>query len=362
MKFEVEGFNLDELIKVLYRKKIPLKNVVMSDNSHISFEADDRFEAKVKRYILNYKVKTNLSKIKQMPKFFLANLGIVLGVFFGSLFFIFASNFTWQIKVYGTDELSPNEILQVLEDNGVKVGKINLATREEIETILLNNYDRIAQVSVIKQGTAIIINLSEKLVYEDNSFEPIVAKYSGIITEVNIKTGTTNVKVGDYVNVGDVLVLPFNLNADGEKINVQPLAEIKAKIFVVGGCSLSEEEYVLQPTGKVTIEYKYSLFGFNIFSGKNKNSFAQFETKVYNENVSDLVPLKRQKVVYYELAVATVRHNLSAEEEGLKQKSYSLALEKLPSAYELIDEQTTTTLIDNTLRATTILTIVGIIN
>ena len=43
-------------------------------------------------------------------------------------------------------------------------------------------------------------------------------KYSGIIKEINIITGTTNVKVGDYVNVGDVLVLPFNINANGEKV------------------------------------------------------------------------------------------------------------------------------------------------
>ena len=59
----------------------------------------------------------------------------------------------------------------------------------------MNNYDRIAQVSVIREGTAIIINLSEKLVYTEVEFQPIIAKYSGIIKDIKVITGTINVNV-----------------------------------------------------------------------------------------------------------------------------------------------------------------------
>ena len=219
----------------------------------------DKDYKKVKRYIANYKVKQTLSNFKQIPILLLKNLGIIIGCFLGVLFGIFVSNYTWQIQVYGTKDLCVTDILSVLSENGIRKGKINHQTSKEIEEILLNKYDRIAQVSVIRKGTAIIINLSEKLVYVEGEFQPIKAKHAGTIKEINIITGTTNIKVGDYVNAGDILVLPFNINANGEKISVNPLAEIKAEIFVVSKCEISKTETQLIRTGNTTTIYNYKL-------------------------------------------------------------------------------------------------------
>ena len=250
MKIELKGYNIDNLLKTLYVKKIRLFNIKRVDYGQVVFEVLDKDYKKVKRYIANYKVKQTFGKLRNLPKFILERLGVVLGCFLGLIFGLFASNYTWQIKIFGTEELTCNEILQVLEENGVKKGKINHQSNKEIENILLNNYDRIAQVSVIKEGTTIIINLSEKLVYEEGEFQPIVAKYNGIIKDIKIVTGTTNIKVGDYVNVGDVLVLPFNINSNGDKVAVNPMAEITAEIFHVSKCELNRQEYVLKRTGR----------------------------------------------------------------------------------------------------------------
>ena len=176
MKIDLTGYNIDNLLKILYTKKVTLFNVVRNEHNKVSFEILDKDFKKVKRYIANFKVQQTLSKVKQIPKFLLANLGVILGCFVGILFYLFASNYTWQIQVYGTKDLTKSEIISVLKENGIKKGKINHQTSEEIEEILLNRYDRIAQVSVIREGTAIIINLSEKLVYVESEFEPIKAK------------------------------------------------------------------------------------------------------------------------------------------------------------------------------------------
>ena len=173
MRFDLKGYNLDNLIKMLYLKKVTLYNVTKHSNDHLTFEIDDKDEKKVKRYIANFEVTRTLGKLKRVPKLVATNVGILLGVFIGIIFAIFMSNYTWQIRVYGTVELRETEIIEVLKDNGVRVGKINLASSEDIENILLKNYDRIAQVSVIRQGTAIIINLSEKLVYSETEYAAI---------------------------------------------------------------------------------------------------------------------------------------------------------------------------------------------
>jgi len=361
MKYRLSGYNIDNLLKILYTKKVVLYNVERLSHNEVSFEINDKQAKKVKRYITNFKTTQNLTGFKRLPSFILANLGIVLGVFFGSIFYLFASQFTWQIKVYGTKELSEIQILDVLSDNNIKKGKINLSSKEEIEEILLKNYDRIAQVSVIKQGTAIIINLSEKLVYQESEHLPIRALNNGIITEINIITGTTNVKVGDYVNIGDILVLPFNLDANNNKISVEPIAEIKAEIYIVGKCEISKTEQVLVKTGKKQVEYKYKFFNLNLFSGKNKNSFALFESFVYNENVGNLLPFTRDVCTYYELAYTTKTNNFEECKQNLIDKSIRQAKENLVVG-EILSEETITTIVEDKMYAITTIKVNGIIN
>lgn len=362
MRFDLKGYNLDNLIKMLYLKKVTLYNVTKHSNDHLTFEIDDKDEKKVKRYIANFKVTRTLGKLKRVPKLVATNVGILLGVFIGIIFAIFMSNYTWQIRVYGTVELRETEIIEVLKDNGVRVGKINLASSEDIENILLKNYDRIAQVSVIRQGSAIIINLSEKLVYSEIEYAPITAKFNGIVSEINIITGTSNVKIGDYVNVGDPLVLPFNINSDGEKVSVEPIAEIRGNIFVVYTAELKRTEYVLNRTGKSIKTYHYKLFDLNLFSGKSKNSFALFETVSYNENISRLVPFSRDVTIYYELSPVEITHDLDDERDSLIESSRAGAYELLPTYTKMIDEHTKVALVSDALYATTSITVEGVIN
>lgn len=360
MKFDLTGYNIDNLLKTLYLKKITLFNVKKVERNQVSFEILDKDYKKVKRHIANFKIKQTMTKFKQLPRFVLANLGVVIGVFIGILFGLFASNYTWQILVYGTEELTKEDILCVLNENGVKKGKINTQTSEEIEEILLNHYDRIAQVSVIREGTAIIINLSEKLVYQEIEFQPIRAKHNGIIKEINLITGTTNVKVGDYVNVGDVLVLPFNVNANGEKVSVKPLAEIKAEIYVVAKCEMKKFENILIRTGRSKKVYKYKLKNLNLFYGKSKNSFALFEMSVYNENISDLVPLNREVCVYYELAHQTIERNFDKEEQSLIERTKEQAYQDLPAG-EIVNETSKTHIVDDVMYAISTITVLGYI-
>ncbi|MCQ2564734.1 MAG: sporulation protein YqfD [Clostridia bacterium] len=362
MKFNVTGYNLDNLLKKLYIKKIKLFNLKRLSQTEVQFEVEDKAYKRVKKYVANFKVKNNKPKAKRIGMFFVSNISIVLAVFVGAIFCLFLGNYTWQIEIFGLKDLTKNEVVEVLNQNGVKVGKISTKSAEQIENLLLENINRIAQVSVIKQGTAIIINLSEKLVYEPTEFLPIVATFSGIVERINIITGTTNVKVGDYVNVGDVLVLPFNMDANNNKVFVKPLAEIYGKIFVVGKTSLKTQEIVLKRTGNSQVVYDYYLFNNHIFSGKRENLFAKFEFVSYNENVSKLVPLKRKVTTYFELKETVVEHNLVEEQDAVLLKSQQLAHEMLPQDAKIVDEKTEKTLVDDTLTACTILTVEGKIN
>jgi len=360
MKFELNGYNVDSLIKLLYLKKIPLYNIKRVSHKQISFEILDKHEKKVKRYIHNFKVKKTFSNFKQLPKILLANLGMILGCFVGVLFFLFASNYTWQIQVFGASDIPVSNIIEVLQNNGIRKGKINHQTSAEIEDILLNHYARLGQVSVIKRGTAIIINVSEKLVYDAGEFTPITAKYNGIIKEINVITGTNNVKIGDYVQAGDILVLPFNVNADGTKVPVQPKAEIKAEILHITKTEMQKTEKVLVRSGKTQTSYKYNFISKYLFSSKFKNSFALFEVVMYNENISDILPINRDCFVYYELLESEISHDFEAEQQQFINENMRLSRESMPVG-EILNESTKTHVVADTMFCITTINIFGVI-
>lgn len=361
MKYVLNGYNIDNLLKTLYLKKVVLFNVVRSENT-LTFEAKDCDDKKIKRYIKNFKVNDKTNKKIKLKRFFISNVSLILAVFFGVIFSIFASNYIWQIKIYGAENLNKSDIISVLKENGVSIGKLNTKTRDEITEILMNSYDRIAQASVIKKGTAIFINISEKLVYEETEFAPITAKFAGIVESINLSTGTLNVKVGDYVNVGDILVLPFNLNQNGEKISVKPIAEIYGEIYIKDSISLSKVEKRLVKSGKSKKIYNYKLWNFDLFSGKSKNSFAFFEIEMYNESISDLVPFSRDVCVYHELIETEIIHNLEDEKQEIMDKSKQTAYEKIPSGQNIIGERQDVTIINDTLHVVTTIACQGIIH
>lgn len=362
MKYDITGYNVEELLLKLYSKKLKLYDIKKYDYKHISFRLENKNHNKVKKYLANYQVIITKQGIKNLPKLILSQIGILLGVFVGIIFGIFFSSYTWQIEIYGTKNLTNTEILSVLKNNGIKTGKINLISSEEIESILLNNYERLAQVSVIKKGTAIIINLSEKLVYEEIEYNPILANSCGIITNLNVITGTINVKVGDYVNVGDILVLPFNVDSAGKKVSVKPIADIKATIFSITKTEINKHEQILVNSGKTQKVYRYKLFNFNLFFGKNKNSFALFSVDSYNENISDLVPFSRQVFVYHELVPKQIENDLTTAKQTIIDENETQAKLKLPSGAEIIDIDSSLQTSEEKLVAYTTLTYIGSIN
>ena len=89
MKVELSGYNIDNLLKTLYSKKVTLKNVFREDYNKISFEILDKDFKKVKRYIANFKVKTSLCGIRKLPYMMLENIGAIIGFFVGVVFSIF---------------------------------------------------------------------------------------------------------------------------------------------------------------------------------------------------------------------------------------------------------------------------------
>lgn len=362
VKFIIKGYNLDQLLNKMQAQNIECFNILRTSVDGLEISVKPKHYKRIKALLSNYEYTTKFLGLSNIRQWAVKNVAVIamIPVIVGLA--IFSTRFVWSVRIYGVDDGMQAEIIEVLRENNISVGKSMPKSSLEIEKLLLTALPNVAQVSCIRRGTTIIINVSEKLVYTPSEYQPITANYDGVVESFNLISGTLAVNIGDFVAKGDVLVYPFTLDKDGNQVQVRPIAEIKAKAYIVGECVQAGSTLELKRTGNTYTTSCISIWDKNLFSKNEAKPFDIYETSVYNENISSVLPLVRSTITYYELAYTIVNHDLYAERESCEESSKLKAYEQLPTNVEILDEQTNSLVLRDNLYCTTTLTIVTIIS
>lgn len=356
IKISIKGLNLDSLVFKLSKNIKTIKNIERKSYDELALIVDKKELSVVKKYLKYYDYtifdKWNNIKKKYIASFLTSIIVLPIIMFFA----IMSSNILWSIKIESNEKIERQEIIDILNSNDIKVGKKIKLTGKEIENILLSN-DKIAQCSCVFVGTTLVINISPKLVYNPTSFEPVRASFSGVVEQISNVRGQLNCRVGDFVKKGDILILPYITDKFGNNISVEPKGEIVGKAYTSATVALSHKEKVFVQSGRTK---KYTKICWN---KKNNYSsykpFVFFETKVYNSYISSVIPVVRQKIVFFELVESVKENDLVAEQENNEQKSKSDARESLPANIKIIDEKTYSVVANDTLFSTTTISFWG---
>lgn len=358
IKIELKGLNLDTLIGKLSCNVGSIKDIKRVEYDRLEFCANKNDWGIIKKLIKNFEY-TVQDKTQIITKKIVASfLAVVIAMPIVLFFAIISSNYLWKIKIEGTGQVDKQNILTILADKGVKVGKKISINAKDIESILLEN-QQIAQCSCVYIGTTLIINISEKLVYTPTNYEPIRAKYSGFVEELDVGRGEVNCRIGDFVHQGDILVLPYIVDREGNNIPVEPKATISGKAYISNTVALPREEKVLVKSNK-TKKYIRVCFG-----DKQKNDFSYYkpfvfyELKVYNTNISSILPFVRQKLVFYELVESTKINDLVSLQTENEAKSKQQAYQNLPQNMQVLEEKTMSVVANDVLFSTTTISFQG---
>ena len=187
------------------------------------------------------------------------------------------------LKLAGISEDKQTQILQIIENEGVKKGiykkKVNI--QGLINKIRLERED-VAWVGMEIKGTNLIVKVAEadekpEIINEDE-FCNIVATKDGVVVKVEAQNGTPIVKEGDTVKKGDILVQGWIEGKYTGNRNVHAEGKILAKVWY----SEKEKVYFNQTTNNQTgaKEKKYSInvnnFQINFF--KTLSKFEKYDT------------------------------------------------------------------------------------
>lgn len=222
VNISIEGYYIEKLINICISKKIFLWNLKRKKSTYLEANISIKDFKKIKPIIKKTRCKIHINKRKGFPfilnKYKGRKIFIISFIIIVLLIFI-TSRFIWNIEIIGNEELKEEEILELLSENGIKIGKYRgkINTAEIIRKIRLKN-DRIAWISINLDGTNVIVKLSENTKKPDiinkSEYCNIISNKAGVITKINAKTGTIMVNVGDVVQEGSILVARM----DGRKI------------------------------------------------------------------------------------------------------------------------------------------------
>ena len=221
LRIVVEGYYIERFINICRNRNYMMWNIKKVNDINIALNIEIKHFREICKIAKNTQSKISIKSKKGLPfllnkykkrKLFALFLILVLGIIFLS------SNFVWNIEIIEENGLAIENIMEDIQEAGLKIGtlKNDIDTKEIINKVRLER-DDIAWIGIELKGTNAIVRLvkadEKPEIVDEDEYCNIVSNKNGVITKINAQDGTANVKVGDTVSVGDVLIRKIYRNS-----------------------------------------------------------------------------------------------------------------------------------------------------
>lgn len=342
VNIKIEGYYIERFINICTTKQILLWNLKREDSItlHASVEVSNFKElrqickkTKCKMKIEGKKgLPFTIKKYKKRKVFILFLILIIVGI-------ITLSRFIWNIEVTGNETINTEEILALVDQEGLSIGKLkgSIDTKEIINKIRLER-DDVAWVGITIKGTNAVIEIVEADkkpdIVDEEEYCNIVSDKDAIITKVSAQNGTPLVKEGDVVTKGDVLIEGKMEGKYTDPQYVHAQGEIQAKVWYTSTQKVALKEVQKQETGNQETKYSVKINNFQINLQKSVPKFEKYDTiETYKKLklFSDFyLPIEIVENTYKEYEEVVVIHSV----EEAKQIGIDRAAEELKEEIE----------------------------
>lgn len=340
INIEIEGFFIERFINTCISKNILLWNMKREKSSILHANVGIKDFKKIKHICKSTKCKAKISKKAGLPflfnryrkrKIFLILLVLIL------IIIIFSTNFVWNIEIISDGEISKEEIMSVLNDNGLTLGKPKnkLNTKNIIDSIRLQRSD-IAWIGIKLDGTNAIVEVvssSKKPdIINQEDYCNIVSDKEGIITKISAQNGTAVVKEGDLVRNGTILISGWLEGKFTGTRYVHAIGDIEAKVWYSKREKIYLNQEVQEQTGNQEKKYSIKINNFQINLYKKLSKFEIYDTISTSKKLklfsNFYLPFELTTKVNNELEIKQIEYTLE-EAKQMGVNSISKELEEL---------------------------------
>ena len=235
--------------------------------------------------------------------------GMLLGLICGLLVIFCSQLFVGKITVSGNDSVTTAEIENALYEVGVSVGKFipSIDVKEKANELLMNFRD-ISSAAISIRGTHLHISvLGRKDVPENvnkKGFYNVVAERDGVIIDIDAAEGSPEVKQGDAVYKGELLINSFieGTNGSFRPTHARGIVYAAVNEYIVTKVPLERVSKVY--TGRTSKKTVYRILGCEMPFSSLECDYDYFDAVSSERNVTLFsfieLPIKRISVIYTE--------------------------------------------------------------
>ncbi len=292
VNIRIEGYCAEKLINKCVNNKILFWNIKREKSTIIYAKVCVRDFKKLCRIAKDTKCKVKILSKKGIPfllnkyrkrKMFLILIIVILVILFA------LSRFIWNIDIEGIDKISKEDIMEMLSENGLEIGKLKSSIDKQkiINAIRLQRGD-VAWIGISIEGTKATVEIVEaeaqpEIVNEED-YCNIVANKDGQIVKISAQNGISVVNIGDIVTKGDILIAGW---IEGKYTGTRYLhaeGEVIAKVWYSEKEKVPLNQVVESFTGNIENKYKIKFNNFTINFYKTLSKFEIYDTiETYNQ-------------------------------------------------------------------------------
>ena len=309
--FEVESGLYCDFINYLVDNYIYLSEIT---NTDFGFTAKcyAKDYKKIAKSAKKFQCRTNI--VKRIGLYFkirkiLARKGLAAGVCIILICTVLLPKLIWRIDVIAPDNKITEDIYSLLYSNDFYVGAVFSQTENQriIQQIFMD-VDNVGYVTMnFYKGilTCKVDPAINKLPYLQNSTNGnITASMDAVIEDIEIYTGFSDVKKGQSVLQGDVLVSSTYIDRNGTLQQVMPRAYIKAYAVKEYSAQIPLNKNILVRTGKYLDNITYRFAGIQINTRKtDENFYEHYDREKSFDSITVLgfrLPLTKETIRFYE--------------------------------------------------------------
>ena len=314
----LDGLGLERMLNGMLQAGIPVWNVKKESRARMTLELRAKDFNRLRSLKRGKRCRIHIVERHGMP-FLLARFRfrklLVLGALLCGVLLIAAQTRVWMIRVEGAVRVPKAVVLRAIEEAGVSVGiprsDIGLAVISET----VRAYDeRIAWAGARMDGVALTMQIveAEPIPERPDKSVPsdVVAKKDGIIEKVTALSGKANVKPGDAVRAGEILIRgDITREGAAERLYVFAEGEALAEVWYKAAVTLPCTVEALLRSGKSEPFRVIELARLPLFT--TQAAFSDYEEEVTGTSTQRglVLPLCVKSGVRYELTKQAVPAN-----------------------------------------------------
>ncbi len=250
--------------------------------------------------------------------------GMLLGLAVGLVLLFWSQLFVWKITVSGNVEIKTSEIERALEECGISVGCFipSIDTVNDANRLLMNCHG-LSSAALSINGTHIYLSVLERKeipeIYSQSGFFNVVALRDGVIIDVDAANGTPEVKEGEVVYAGELLINSFIVGKNGCYRPTHARGKVYAAVSESFDIEIPLSRVTKNITGNTQTRCIYTVLGKEMPSLSNGESDYEYFDAVVTERTVKLfgfieLPI-RVKQIFYSEYIPITRSLSEAEAE-----------------------------------------------